>query len=855
MTAALSPSTTTTTTTSDSTTAQASRSAVLAPSAVSTAAHARLGAGQLMLLDLDKDNDGVFDVNDVFPLSGWAARDSDNDGIPDSQDLWPGDLQADCVRSGVPAACGSDLLPLYTLMVVAILAIAASRAGFILLHARISRMGYSIADSTDSRRASMVVVPAGKSLAAGRYGLLTGGTAMNTGESGSALALDGGTSSRMARAERTLRWLQRLSAAAQQGMHLAAACSLFVSVAERLPLDGLPMNQVELLKWADISISAIFLLDLLAALRRAERPGEYLREHWYLLPALICEIPGVATLPTLLQFVKVSRLARFISRIVSDGHFASLMVRRPFLFLAVFMMGFLSVTATFLKIYEQELQPSFASVTNVFWFSMVTVTTVGYGDLAPRHLFSRMLTVALMLVGIGLLSTLSALTVARLVAVPGTERKTEEFRREMEHRWDVLKNGLLHISSPYNPLASNVSSMLARDAVKKQGKLASTADSHRSSWLNVTVEMSHDLSLPVDEVLKGAGGKFRVNHVDSQADMLKRLKREQDETALLELVELGGGRVLTRRAKMLFVLRKYGVHEQPDGVRNFDEFVDELSDILLSPPQRNALFLEKLFAAHAAVQEAAAAGEDVDYRSFDLSDPLDHAEAQLEELLEYYRLDKRLDYYRLVSELMRLVLLNDRVQNGAWAQRHLRYRDEVPRAEPMLERVVPPFAHMATTTVVLSDSSVPALVHRGSSTLSKLKARRKSILHGARPRTPGLASMGKAALAALSDSRRAAAPAGGGAATDILALDGVVERGQAAGAREGKLEEVPLLDGGADAMHRFKQDRSDRRGSAGSGARSGDGDDDDGDDDDGVAPQLQAATCRASSSTQSTLQW
>jgi voltage-gated potassium channel len=45
---------------------------------------------------------------------------------------------------------------------------------------------------------------------------------------------------------------------------------------------------------------------------------------------------------------------------------------------------------------------------DVIWLAIVTASTVGYGDIAPSTVLGRCIAVVLMLVGIGLMSTLAA---------------------------------------------------------------------------------------------------------------------------------------------------------------------------------------------------------------------------------------------------------------------------------------------------------------------------------------------------------------------------------------------------------------------------------------------------------------
>src|SRR5262249_38724194 len=57
----------------------------------------------------------------------------------------------------------------------------------------------------------------------------------------------------------------------------------------------------------------------------------------------------------------------------------------------------------------------FASLWDGIWWAVVTVTTVGYGDLYPKSVAGRIIGIVLMLVGISFLSLLTAAIASRFV--------------------------------------------------------------------------------------------------------------------------------------------------------------------------------------------------------------------------------------------------------------------------------------------------------------------------------------------------------------------------------------------------------------------------------------------------------
>src|SRR5262245_66136880 len=76
---------------------------------------------------------------------------------------------------------------------------------------------------------------------------------------------------------------------------------------------------------------------------------------------------------------------------------------------------------------ELWVDPSFETLGDSLWFTVTTVTTVGYGDIVPTNTAGRVVASGLMLLGLGLIPVLASVVVSILI---GRRSRAEGARAE-----------------------------------------------------------------------------------------------------------------------------------------------------------------------------------------------------------------------------------------------------------------------------------------------------------------------------------------------------------------------------------------------------------------------------------------
>ena len=149
----------------------------------------------------------------------------------------------------------------------------------------------------------------------------------------------------------------------------------------------------------------VFLVDYLVHLRYVEHYGRTWFGRFDLLVVL-------ATAPWFLipsfqggQFVVALRLARLARLVVASKGSRRLFERLGRV--AILAVGVMLLASLVAYHAEHPTNPEFATVGDALWWGIVTLTTVGYGDIVPTTTTGRWAGVVIMITGVAVLGTLA----------------------------------------------------------------------------------------------------------------------------------------------------------------------------------------------------------------------------------------------------------------------------------------------------------------------------------------------------------------------------------------------------------------------------------------------------------------
>jgi len=191
---------------------------------------------------------------------------------------------------------------------------------------------------------------------------------------------------------------------------------LFEVVADLAP------HQRVIIERVDLGIAIIFLLEFLWRFQRAESKLRFLRQSWWELLAAIPITNDMARalrsvrLLRLLQVVRILRVIRLTARVEVLFEQARLFREQTQIITVSMTLATVVLCGGLgFHFFEFGVNPNVKSFRDSLWWSIVTVTTVGYGDIVPVTAGGRIVAVPLLIVGLAVFGLYTAAVATWLI--------------------------------------------------------------------------------------------------------------------------------------------------------------------------------------------------------------------------------------------------------------------------------------------------------------------------------------------------------------------------------------------------------------------------------------------------------
>ena len=175
---------------------------------------------------------------------------------------------------------------------------------------------------------------------------------------------------------------------------------------------------------ADLAFMFLFTAEYLIRIL-----GSYHRLNFVFSPLgiidLIAILPFYISIGTVdLKSLRIFRLIRLLKSLniirytqtikhFKDGIYG---IRAELLTFSIITFFILFLASAGIYHFENQAQPEkFQSIPHCFWWAIVTLTTVGYGDMYPVTVAGKIFTVFILFIGLGMISVPSALLASSLV--------------------------------------------------------------------------------------------------------------------------------------------------------------------------------------------------------------------------------------------------------------------------------------------------------------------------------------------------------------------------------------------------------------------------------------------------------
>jgi voltage-gated potassium channel len=215
---------------------------------------------------------------------------------------------------------------------------------------------------------------------------------------------------------------------------LYVALGLIVDDIQQAAADRPEINAAELI------LTGLFLLEFGSRILAARSRLDYLKGHWIDVIALAPPI----RIARPLRLLRLLRLVRAFAGIYRAGlHLNGLARHKGFAWLLLAWLGVMGLCSAWMYIAEHGINKAVENPFDALWWGVVTLTTVGYGDVTPVTTEGRLAAMALMLLGIGLFGAITATITSYLMSRDSHHGPDTTLAGELERLAALHESGAL----------------------------------------------------------------------------------------------------------------------------------------------------------------------------------------------------------------------------------------------------------------------------------------------------------------------------------------------------------------------------------------------------------------------------
>lgn len=190
-------------------------------------------------------------------------------------------------------------------------------------------------------------------------------------------------------------------------------------------IETLPNNEkyvTEFLLSFEVFCIVIFSIEYLLRIYVSKNPIRYIFSFYGIID-LLAILPfylNVAFDMRILRAFRIFRIFRALkliryNRALQRIHIATGIVKEEMILFFIVTIIFIYLTSCGIYFFENEAQPMiFSSVFHSLWWSIVTLTTVGYGDVYPITVGGKIFTFFVLIIGVGIVTIPAGLVASSL---------------------------------------------------------------------------------------------------------------------------------------------------------------------------------------------------------------------------------------------------------------------------------------------------------------------------------------------------------------------------------------------------------------------------------------------------------